>query len=393
MECDQCGARRPRTGPCPECGAPSPGARSSMRQWRDATRTGEGPAMGQMGQGRGSGASWGPEGSSGGGRARGSGANWGAGGQNDWDDGQGYQGYDEPPAARSGNRNRRRQPADYEEVDLERALVPTRGDLMPMDPSAGGGMPALPGMPTTDEEERALGIRRPAYIPATGERRTRKLGTWRVVSGVLSVMLVCIAGCGLAGVLGHNVFANFGVGPIGSKGTPTPISTFGVPATPVSTPGPAQKYVTNATTALHADTNNLPVGPTSSFPVGATVYVLVTVRNIPSNQSHVVSVRWFFDGVYLGIKGNTSQTVNGNFNVDFALTYGSPGVGMAKIYFDRPATDSGDSPTDSSLAQTILFAIVQPTGTGTPGTATPGSKTPNAATGAAPVAWRGDLAA
>lgn len=381
MECDQCGARRPRTGPCPECGAPPPGARSSMRQWRDSARSGEGPAMGQR---RGSGASWGPAGSGGGGRPRGSGASWGAGGHDDWDDGAGYG---EPPPARSGNRNPRRPATDYEEVDLERALVPTRGDLMPMDP--GAGVPALPGMPTTDEEERALGIRRPAYIPATGEKRTRKLGTWRVVSGVLSVMLVCIASCGLAGMLGHNVLASILGGPVASHGTPTVISTFGVPVTPVSTPGPSQKFVTNAVTTTYVDTKGVAVGETSSFPVGASVYVLVAVRNIPNNQSHTVSVRWFLDGVYLNIpSSNTSKTIDGNYNVYFSLTYGNPGVGMAKIYFDRPTSDTGDNPADPTLAQTIYFAVVQSTGTTTPGTGTP-----HTSIAAPPVAWRGDQAA
>ncbi|HLZ21203.1 MAG TPA: hypothetical protein VKQ30_03675 [Ktedonobacterales bacterium] len=358
-----------------------------MRQWRDSARSGEGPAVGQ---GRGSGASWGPAGSSGG-RSRGSGANWGAGGQNEWDNGQGYQGYDEPPAARSSNRNQRRPTPDYEEVDLERALVPTRGDLMPMDP--GAGAPALPGMPTTDEEERSLGIRRPAYIPATGERRTRKLGTWRVVSGVLSVMLVCVASCGLAGLLGHNVLASFGIGPSMTHVTPSAFSTYGVPVTPVATPGPAQKFVTNATTAKYVSNKGEPLEPTSSFPAGTYVYVLVTVRNIPNGQSHVISVRWFYDNIYLSLnmsKANTSQTINGNYNVDFALVYTSPGVGMAKIYFDRPASDTTDSPTDPTLAQTISFQIVQPTGTVTPGSGTPGSGTPHASIAAPPVAWRGD---
>ncbi|MGH2515837.1 MAG: hypothetical protein ACRDHP_09290 [Ktedonobacterales bacterium] len=360
-----------------------------MRQWRDSARTGEGPAA-STNQRRPSGASWGPAPSGGGagGRPRGSGAGWGAGGQNEWDDDAGY---DEPPAARSSNRNARRQAADYEEVDLERALVPTRGDLLPMDAAA--GVPAIPGMPGSDEEERALGIRRPAYIPATGERRVRKLGTWRVVSGVLSVMLVCVASCGLAGVLGHNVFANFLIGPSISHITPSAISTDGVPVTPVATPGPSQKFVTNAVTAAYVDNKGVPVTPTSKFAVGAYVYVVVNVRNIPKGQSHVVSVRWFFDTVYLPISNsNTSQTVTGDFNVDFALTYGNAGVGMAKIYFDRPASDKGDSPTDPTLAQTIRFLIVQPAGTTTPGTGTPKSGTPHASLGSPPVAWRGGMA-
>src|SRR5215469_1954185 len=141
MECDQCGARRPRTGPCPECGAPPPGTHSSMRQWRDQARTGKRPAVG----------------------GRGSGANWRAGRQPDeWDNGDEYNQYGQydegPPSGRMSARQAR--PAqnyqDYEEVDLERALVPNYGDLMPMAQSMGSV--AIPGMPATDDEERALGI-------------------------------------------------------------------------------------------------------------------------------------------------------------------------------------------------------------------------------------------
>src|SRR5215469_2679706 len=116
MECDQCGARRPRSGPCPECGAPAPGNYSSMRQWRDQSRSGQGPAVG-----RGSGANWGGNAASSS-RMRSP--------RDGWDEG----GYEEEPPARSSASNRRRP--NYDEVDLEQALVPSRGDMLPMDPSA-----------------------------------------------------------------------------------------------------------------------------------------------------------------------------------------------------------------------------------------------------------------
>lgn len=376
MECDRCGARRPRTGPCPECGAPPPGAYSSMRQWREQSRTGEGPAYGP---GRG------PSG----GRPRGSGAGWGAGGQDAWDDDGGY---DEPPAGRSGNRNRRRPPADYDEVDLEQALVPTRDNMLPMDP--GMGMSALPGLPTTDEEERALGIRRPVYIPATGEKRRRKLGTWRVISGVLSVMVVCAASCGLAGLFGRNFLAQFG-SPFAVRLTPPVISTAGVPATPVATPGPSAKYVMNAVTSTYVDNHGIPVNPTSRFTVGATVFVVVSVRKLPAG-SHTISVRWFLSGVPLDLKNaQTSRTVTRDSQVFFSLTYTSAGVGMAKIFLDQPDSDTSNDPNDPYLAQTIAFAVLEPStatpgGTGTPGTGTPGTATPHASIGAPPVAWLGD---
>ena len=228
MECDQCGARRPRSGPCPNCGAPPPGTFSSMRQWKDTSRSGEGPAArrgaGDAGR-RGSGASWQQQGG--------------------WDEG----GYEEPPAGRSSGRNRRGG-RDYEDVDLERALVPTQGGLLPMDAagmSVAPGVPMVPGMPQTDEEERALGIRRPAYIPATGERK-RKIGSWRVTSGVLSVMLVCIASCALAGLPGKNTLASLFPRFVSSTPTPINVDQSHVPITPVATEGPQGAHVLNVFT-------------------------------------------------------------------------------------------------------------------------------------------------
>lgn len=371
MECDRCGAPRPPRGPCPECGAPPPGpggSHSSMRGWRDTARTGQGPAAG-----RGSGANWGPGAS--GSRQRGSGADWRANGG--WDEGGGYGYEDDPAPARSSNRNRRRPQPDYEEVDLERALVPTRGDMMPMDPAAmGAGVPALPGLPGTDEEERALGIRRPVYIPATGEKRKRKLGTWRVTSGVLSVMLVCIASCGLAGIVGHDRIASLLAGPKGALFTPVVYNTANVPATPVATPGPASKYVKNVVTATSVDGSFFAIGPTSHFTAGNNnVYVVASVRNAPSGQ-HTVSIRWFLQGVALDhLPGSQSQSINKDSQVYFALSFPSPGVGMAKLYWDMPADDPGTDPNDPALAATIYFFVqpsnVTPSASGTPGTVTP----------------------
>lgn len=396
MDCDRCGAPRPPRGPCPECGAPPPspgGSYSSMRQWRDTARTGQGPAAG-----RGSGANWGPGAS--GSRQRGSGAGWRSNGG--WDEG-GYE--DDPAPARSSNRNRRRPQPDYEEVDLERALVPTRGDMMPMDPAAmAAGVPALPGLPSTDEEERALGIRRPVYIPATGEKRKRKLGTWRVTSGVLSVMLVCIASCGLAGIVGHNQLGIFFNGPVKEALTPVVYNTANVPVTPVATPGPATKYVKNVVTATGHDGQGFAIGATSHFKVNDAVQVIASVRGAPSGQ-HTVSIRWFLQGVALDhLPGaQTAQSINKDSQVFFALSFPSPGVGMAKLYWDMSPSDTGDNPNDPSLAATIYFFVqpqnVTPSVSGTPGTATPGkgptpTSTPKkkAATGDAPVAWRGNFA-
>jgi hypothetical protein len=321
MECDRCGARRPRTGRCPNCGAPPPGG-SSLSQWK--TRGG----------GRGSGA--------------------------DWDD------YDEP-------RTRGRQRGDYDEVELGRALVPSANQLMPM--PQGGGVPALPGQPATEEEERALGIRRPVYIPVTTDKPKRKIRTWRVVSGVLSVMLVCIAACGATAFFGKDKISGVLPPIIQSRLTPQVYDFSQVPATPVSTPGPAAKYIVDAKTARSVDSNRTPIDITSHFPVNSQVNLVVQVRNVAAGEQHTVSVRWFLNGIDTQVKGGegrTSKLIKDNSNVQFGLFYPVAGVGMAKVYWDRPANDTSDSATDPSLAQTIYFAVEQPTPTpSTKGTPSP----------------------
>src|SRR6185312_6293324 len=111
-----------------------------------------------------------------------------------------------------------------------------RNEMMaPVDASA--GLPAMPGIPQTDEEERALGIRRPAYIPATTEKLKKKLSSWRVISGVLSVMLACIASCAAAGILGRDRIQAFLGHPVAITQTQPALNFSGVPLTPVATPG------------------------------------------------------------------------------------------------------------------------------------------------------------
>lgn len=350
MVCDRCGAQRRPSGPCPSCGAPPPGG-SSLRQY--------GNRAGDAGRGQ----------------RRGSGAGWGNGDRNDYS----------PPAGRSngGNSNgRNHRRGDYQEIDLERALVPSPQDLAPI--NVGTGLPAIPGLPQSDDEERALGIRRPAYIPANSGQRKRRISSFRVLSGVLSLMLICVATCAGTALLAKprldGAFANH---VIGSHLTPVTYNFTQVPATPAATPGPAVKFVTSATTARNIDNNFAPVDITSKFTVNSYVYVVLSVRNVPAGTTHTVSVRWFLNGLDIQLPPNAltkNDHVVKDVNAYFALQYPQPGLGMAKIYWDRPANDSGDGSTNQYLAQTIYFAIQPPAPTVTP---TPkGTTTPNGTPGA-----------
>jgi hypothetical protein len=247
-------------------------------------------------------------------------------------------------------------------------------------------------MPATEEEERALGIRHPVYIPATTEKRVRP-GTWRIVSGVLSVLLFCVASCGLAGFLGRDKIGSLLSPAIKTHLTPQTFDYSQVPATPTSSPGPAAKYLKVATTARAEDAQHNPVGPTTHFNVLQDIHLLAFVRGVPKGQQHTVWVRWYLNGVDVGFgrkKGQTVATVNGgDTNVFFTNNYPAPGIGMAKLYWDIPDSDSGDAPNDQYLAQTVIFGVYattptptstsHPSGTptGTP-TGTPKTGTPTA---------------
>jgi len=135
-------------------------------------------------------------------------------------------------------------------------------------------------------------------------------------------------------------------------------------AAPANTPGPAAKYIVMVVTARAVDSNYTPIDITSHFPIGSQVHLVVQVRNIPVGERHTVSVRWFLNGTDMQVNGGpgrTSVEVTDNANAHLSLLYPTTGVGMAKIYWDRPASDSSDSNSDPSLAQTISFTIEQPT--------------------------------
>jgi hypothetical protein len=79
-------------------------------------------------------------------------------------------------------------------------------------------------------------------------------------------------------------------------------------------------------------------------------------------------VRWFSNGIDTHVTrgpGKTDVLVSDNSNVHFAMLNSTAGAGMAQIYWNRPANDTSDSGSDSSLAQTLLFTIEQPTPTPT----------------------------
>lgn len=220
-----------------------------------------------------------------------------------------------------------------------------------IEPPQRGGFPMLP-----DEDvvaRLAPGRKPPAFIPATRQRRPYRLSRYRIVSGVISLMLVVIAvGGGLGFLAVHTGFfqKTFGqktLAPFQFE-FPQPTSPA-LSGTPMPTPGDANavKVIVKVTTAKNYTTTYDPINVTSAFKIGDTVNVLWQVRSAKAND--VISIKWYQDGSAITNidQKNTQEAIakDGNWNGVFGLAYPNASVGMAELYYN------------GTLAWSIQFVI------------------------------------
>ena len=161
--------------------------------------------------------------------------------------------------------------------------------------------------------------------------------------------------------------------------TPAPTLTPGAYGVYGAAPGPQAKYMATIVTAGSRSPEGNPTQVKSHFLAGDWVYVVAVVSGLPKG-THVISIDWYINGIStdLGATGQTSLTINTDKKIVFGLQYPMTGLGMAKLFIDRPPNDKGTDPADPTLADTIYFAVEMPTPAPTvgTGTTTPGSRTP-----------------
>jgi hypothetical protein len=221
-----------------------------------------------------------------------------------------------------------------------------------IEPGQRAGFPMLP-----DEElvsRLAPGRKPPAFIPASHARRPYRLSRYRIVSGIVSLVLVVMAVGGAAGFFAvhSGLFAKM----FGTNKTLAPFNfEFPQPTspalsgTPQPTPGDANaiKVVVKVTTAKNYTNTYDPVNVTSSFKVGDTVNVLWQVRNAKAND--VISIKWYQDGSPITNidQKNTQEAIakDGGWNGVFGLAYPCASTGTAELYYN------------GTLAWTIQFVI------------------------------------
>lgn len=126
------------------------------------------------------------------------------------------------------------------------------------------------------------------------------------------------------------------------------------------TPGPLAKYMSEVQTA---DSRSTDITAYSTyFHAGDWVYVEAMAKGLPKG-THTISIVWYLNGVRLELSSNqTSTAINGDQRVFFGLAYPTPGVGMAKLYIDRPASDTSEATNDPRLAYTLKFVVAESEG-------------------------------
>lgn len=246
-----------------------------------------------------------------------------------------------------------------------------------------GRFPALP----SEEEERALGIRRPAYIPATEQRTGKRPSRWRVISGVMSMVIFVVLLCSGSGfLLARNFWPS--ISHILGLSTPGPIRTPLATVDPAYTKGPLITPVPNANTPITgvvtartistgADRQQIIAQNASAlFDTTGTVNVVITISN-QAKINDTVSIKWIFNGV--DITSSLQTLPNGKdccakpitndkgMVILFSLNSPTSGNGKAQIYYNN------------TLAYTALFTVITPANTPTP-TATAKPGTPPATT-------------
>jgi hypothetical protein len=204
-------------------------------------------------------------------------------------------------------------------------------------------VPALP-----DEQAETV------YVPPMYTKPRPIIPRYRIISGMLSVLIVSLFLCGggayYAQANGTLTNVERMVGAIRPPNVNASAARV-IPDPPQQSavPGPASNIITAATTTLHI-IGNTPREQDTILPVGTPFYVTFSAK--PPKQGNIM-VEWYMNGRYY--KTTSSQktidpkqdpTVNGFVT----MTYSIPSTGVAELYW----VGQGEAP---KLAQKLYFSV------------------------------------
>ncbi|MBA2394446.1 MAG: hypothetical protein H0V70_17085 [Ktedonobacteraceae bacterium] len=204
-------------------------------------------------------------------------------------------------------------------------------------------VPALP-----DEQAETV------YVPPMYTKPRPIIPRYRIISGMLSVLIVSLFVCGGGAYYAQSNGLLTNVERMVGAVRPANVaasSARNIPDPPQQSaiPGPASNVITAATTTLHM-IGNTPREQDTVIPVGTPFYVTFSAK--PPKQGNIM-VKWYMNGQYY--KSTPSQktidpkqdpTVNGFVT----MTYIIPATGVAELYW----VTQGQTP---QLAQKLYFSV------------------------------------
>lgn len=187
------------------------------------------------------------------------------------------------------------------------------------------------------------------YVPPMYTQPRPIIPRYRIISGLLSILIVSLLVCGGAT---YYAKASGNLKLLGRAITGAPPSRI-VPtaAPPLLDPpnktdmGPAYSKIPAATTTLRIDKNDTPLQPTRVFQVNQQFYLTFT---IPNASGGTVTAKWYMNGNFYQetpLSSNGAKQGTGMVNAWILMEYKTPAEGSVELYWNN------------QLAQRLYFVV------------------------------------
>ena len=210
-------------------------------------------------------------------------------------------------------------------------------------------LPMLMQPPTTLAELAPSLPESSVYVPPTFTKPRPLIPRYRIVSGMLSLLIVALAACG---GLAYFAKTNSTISTLARTFTGAPPAQ-GLSATEANLPnpkadpdhGPAYNTIPVAGLSSRIDPHTFaPLQPTQTFTINQVIYLTFT---LPNPQDGTVTTKWYMNNDFYRMGGRpltvkqNNQALNGNMN----MAYATPSEGYVEIYWN------------GQLAQRLFFVV------------------------------------
>jgi hypothetical protein len=190
------------------------------------------------------------------------------------------------------------------------------------------------------------------YVPPMYTKPRPIVPRYRIISGLLSVIIMALIACSGAGYYAKTsgVLAKTTQFVTGAPVKDLPISSNGVQDPPEQTSkdfGPAYNAIPSATTALIIDKNNVPRERVRVFKTGQPFYLTFSVQAPDGGKGGIVHTKWYTDGKYY------TDITSGKD----PIKPGEIRSGSIQMHFTAPLSGRVELYWNDQFAQRLYFAV------------------------------------